>query len=373
MSGTQNGRSVFMIGTDPAGKGGVASVISVYREGGLFDRYPIRYLASHAEQGGAVKALRAVGAGLGLLANLLLRRVALVHVHSASNASFARKSRYLALARWFGVPTVFHLHGGGFAKFVASDAGVERRVRRTLDGSAAVIALSDSWARFLRGLSPAARIEVIVNPVPLAQAAAGAAPQQGAGVAADAQRVLYLGRASRAKGVFDLVDAVARLRAEGRTVRLAIGGDGDLDALRAHIAAQGIADAVEVLGWVGPDDKRAQFQRSAIFALPSYDEGLPMAMLEAMAQAKAVVVTPVGGIPEAVQDGEHALLVPPGDVPALAGALARLLDDAALRARLGQQARARVIERYAAERVLARVGALYESLGVRPRVAAGSR
>jgi glycosyltransferase involved in cell wall biosynthesis len=104
-------------------------------------------------------------------------------------------------------------------------------------------------------------------------------------------------------------------------------------------------------------------QEAAVFCLPSHDEGLPMAMLEAMASAKAMVVTPVGGIPDAVKQGEHALLVPPGDVAALAVALQSLLADAGLRRRLGQAAREQVVQRYSAPRVMAQLDAIYARLG----------
>ncbi|MDY0743854.1 glycosyltransferase family 4 protein [Paucibacter sp. R3-3] len=352
---------VVMIGTDPRGKGGIASVISAYQQAGLFDQFPIRYLVSHSEDSRLRKLTSALGAGFALFWQLLLRRVAIVHVHSASNASFQRKSRYLSMARSFGVPTIFHLHGGGFAKYATTHQGDRTglRIREVLTRSSVVVALSESWADVARSLGACGRVEVIANPVSVT-----AVP---AIDSVDPHRVLYLGRVSRAKGTFDLLDAVAQLRRAGTPAQLAVGGDGDLDALRASAGALGVAQAVEICGWLGPDEKRDQLARAGIFALPSYDEGLPMAMLEAMAESKALVVTPVGGIPEAVEQGVHALLVQPGDVDSLAMALGRLMGDGDLRRRLGVQARARVLERYAADQVIGKLGVLYESLGVRRR------
>ncbi len=351
-------KQVVLIGPDPAGQGGIASVVSIYLTDGLAARYPLTYCVSHVNHGRVAKVWWALRGGVCLLGLLLRGRVALLHAHSASDVSFVRKSMYLALARAFGVPTVFHLHGGEFHRFVGGLRWnwMRRWVEITLRKSSQVVTLSQSWADYVQGLAPGIQAEVVVNPVHI--------PQGPPGSPEEPQRVLFLGRAGKPKGTYLLVDAVARLRQRHPQMRLAIGGDGDLEALNAHIALRGLQDCIEVLGWVGPAQRTQQFERAQIFALPSLDEGLPMAMLEAMAQGKAVVVTPVGGIPEAVQDGVHGLLVPPSDLDALEQALERLLVDEALRQRLGQAARARACERYGAEQVLQRVGAVYERLGV---------
>ena len=127
----------------------------------------------------------------------------------------------------------------------------------------------------------------------------------------------------------------------------------------------GITERIEILGWVVGEAKLQQLARAEVFVLPSFHEGLPMAMLEAMAHGKAMVVTPVGGIPEAVQHEEQGLLVTPGQPQELADALLRLLRDADLRRALGQRARMRVAERFGTDRVLDQVGAMYKELGVK--------
>jgi glycosyltransferase involved in cell wall biosynthesis len=355
------GKRIVMVGTCPDGKGGIASVVSVYRRHGLFARFDIRYVVSHRERDSLGKLRIAVTAGAKLLWLLATGQVSVVHAQVASYGSFKRKAVYLAMARAFSVPTVFHLHGAEFRKFtdeLASPA-LRRRIVTTLQRSTAVIALSDSWADYLRSIAPGARVTAVANPVYL--------PGQPDREHEQAGRVLFLGRADQRKGVFDLLEAFAAVRARHPAATLGIGGDGDLGKVRARVAELGLQDCVDVLGWLGSEAKQEQLARAQVFVLPSYDEGLPMAMLESMAHGKAMVVTPVGGIPEAVQHGAQGLLVPPGQVDQLVEALQALLSDAALRERLGNGARQRVAERFSTEHVLAQLGVLYESLGLRPQ------
>lgn len=347
-----------MIGTDPSGKGGIASVVSVYRDHGLFDRYGVHYIATHREGSLFSKLVCGAVGGLGILRLLLGRRLSLIHAQVASYGSFKRKANYLALARFFGVPTIFHLHGAEFKKFTDEIASprLRRKIVRTLQQSTQVVALSESWADYLRKVAPGIQVCSIANPVFV--------PAEGSRELEEAGRVLFLGRAEQRKGVFDLLAAFSKVVERRPDSRLAVGGDGDLDRVRERVQELGLGRNVEVLGWVAGDAKQAQMARAQVFVLPSYDEGLPMSMLEAMAHGKAIVVTPVGGIPEAVQHGQQGLLVQPGAVDELASALLLLVDGAELRARLGDAARARVAERFGTVPVLGRIGALYERLGI---------
>lgn len=156
------------------------------------------------------------------------------------------------------------------------------------------------------------------------------------------------------KGLDTLVAAIAALVAEGRErVWLEVIGDGpDRAALEAQIADLGLGERVILRGGQPPTEVRATLARAQVFALPAREardgdtDGLPVALLEAMAHGVAVVATPIAGLPEAVIDGDTGLLVPPDDPAALAAAIGRLLDDAALRERLSAAAAALVAERF---------------------------
>ncbi|MBZ2206833.1 glycosyltransferase family 4 protein [Massilia sp. R798] len=345
-----------MIGTALSGKGGIAAVVSVLDQDGLFAREGVRYLATHADGTRAAKARVALAGFWRTALACLTERPAVVHAHSASHASFFRKSLLLLIARRCGARTVFHLHGGGFRDFATRESGALARwwIRHTLEASSVVIALSAGWAAFLAGFAPRATVRVVPNAVDVARLASASAEEAG--------RVLFLGRAEPAKGVYELLAAVAALAPRFPALRLALGGDGDLALLRTRAAQLGIAERLDILGWIGPQDKADQLARAAVFCLPSHAEGLPMALLEAMAVGKAVLVSDVGAIPEAVTDGDNGLLVAPRDVAALAAALERLLSDHALRRRLGAHARQTVAERFSTAVVGATLSGVYREL-----------
>jgi glycosyltransferase involved in cell wall biosynthesis len=348
-----------MVGTALEGRGGVAAVVSVLRHHGLFERESVRYVATHRDGTPFMKA-RQLLAGVGrALAACARRHPAIVHVHAASHASFLRKSLILLVARLAGCKTIFHLHGGGFRTFAAEEAGtlLRRWIRHTLEASSLVITLSGSWAQFVRAFAPRARVAVVPNAVPLP-----ALPVPDRAVPG---RILFLGRLERAKGVLDLLEAGARIVRETAgpsPLRLVFGGAGDTQGLRRRAAELGIAERIELLGWIGPEARNAQLAQASVFCLPSHAEGLPMSMLEAMAARKAVVATHVGGIPETLRDGDNGLLVPPRDEQALARALARLLGDDALRDRLAQRARATIEQHYSTEVVCGQLSAIYREL-----------
>ena len=166
--------------------------------------------------------------------------------------------------------------------------------------------------------------------------------------------VLYVGNIAPSKGVETLVEAVLRL---GPEVRLLVAGE--RNALADTLAQR--APGVEFLGFVARDDLPALYRAADVFCSPAQHEGgVANVFVEAMACARPVVASTAGGGPEAVLDGETGLLVPPGDVDAVAGALARLFGDRGLAARMGEAGRRRVEEVFAMDRYIERVLAVYE-------------
>jgi glycosyltransferase involved in cell wall biosynthesis len=157
----------------------------------------------------------------------------------------------------------------------------------------------------------------------------------------------FLGSLNGSKGIDVLIGATSSL-ARRRAVRLAVAGDGPLLPQVERAANRG-ALRIASLGRIAASEVPAFLAAVDVLAVPSYDEGLPRAVLEAMAMQVPVVASSVGGIPEAIEDGMSGLLVPPGDEEALEAALDRVLEDPALAAHLGEAARSRVLDEFNAE------------------------
>ena len=174
--------------------------------------------------------------------------------------------------------------------------------------------------------------------------------------------VTTVGQLQPAKGFHILIDSLAALLAQGYNATLTIVGDGpDRDALEAHAAHRGVANRVKFTGALNQTEVRAVLADSDAFALPSFAEGIPVVLMEAMATSLPCVASRITGIPELIEDGVSGLLVTPSDEADLARAIARLIDDGALRARLGAMGRVRVSCYYHLTRNTARLVDLFRA------------
>lgn len=343
---------IVMLGAAPETRGSIASVVDTYRRAGLFDRWAIDYIPTHAD--GAPldrvtvwrKAVRAYATEIALH-----RRLA-VHLHTTPQRLWA-DTVFIGAALLARAPLILHLHGSGFSRLFESPVG-RTTLPFALDRAAAVVVNSEPLRTWIPKITKNANVVLIPDPV--AQQPIDAAPVP--------NLILFLGRLEQATGIFDLVEAVAAIRGNIPDVRLVCAGDGNRDAVAAHAARQGIGDAVKFTGWVGPSGKRALLESAAVFALPSYEEGASIALLEAMAAGVPSVASRVGGVSEMVVDGTSGFLVAPGDKATLARALRNVLLDKALAQRVGAAGRESVRRRYAPERTLPALENLYRQLGV---------
>lgn len=150
------------------------------------------------------------------------------------------------------------------------------------------------------------------------------------------REVLFIGRLAAAKGVPVLLEAFARAHDRYPDARLTLIGDGPARAtLEARAAQLGLGDAVRFTGYLSQDEVAGHLARTDLFALPSFAEGVPVVLMEAMASAVPVLATRIAGIPELVEDGISGRLVPPGDIDSFAQAMIEMLEDPARSAGLG--------------------------------------
>lgn len=359
---------VLMLGTSPEMRGGVAAVVAVLRDSGLFEYARVRYVVTHVDGGRWRKLGTFVGATFQVVRVLLTGEVSVVHAHVSANGSFWRKAFLLWVARRFRVATIFHLHDGNFERYAARGFGgglLRRCIRHTLQASDVVIVLSERSARWMQQFSPRSRVRVIGNPVRLPAHQRGVGDRRQAGEAVG--QILFLGMICEAKGSFDLLKAFAAFRSRVSGWRLIVGGNGEVDRFLLQAEHLGVRADIDFLGWISGTDKERTLSSADIFVLPSYTEGMPVSLLEAMAYGSAVVATPVGGVPDMMTPDRHGLWIEPGNIDDLAATLERLAGSPELRASLGAAARRHVLTNYSAETAMAKILVAYSEalLGAR--------
>jgi len=165
--------------------------------------------------------------------------------------------------------------------------------------------------------------------------------------AAGELEVLFVGRLVEAKGTALLIEAVAQARGEGRDVRLVLVGDGpNRPRLETLVRGLGVVDHVHFAGAVGQDRIRSFYESADVLCLPSFAEGVPIVLMEAMAMRRPVITTRIMGVPELVEHETSGLLVAPGRSDQLRDAVLRLADDPSLRASYGEAGRRKILDEF---------------------------
>lgn len=284
------------------------------------------------------------------------RDLALVHVNVAERGSLWRKGALILGARSFGVPVVLHLHAAELVQYYARLSRPSKYLAREIFRSAkCCVVLGERWRQFVveeLGVN-ADRVVILYNGVPRALEA------QRSQSPASHLRILFLGNLMERKGVSDLLAALAREPLSDLNWQATLAGGGPIESYRRKAEGLNLLSRVHFAGWV--DQRRAAelLTESDVLVLPSYDEGLPLVILEALTAGVPVVCSPVGAIPEVLEHEKTALFVQPGDIGGLAKALARLGTEPALRERLAAEGRALYEQEFSLEVFLARVLRIY--------------
>ena len=331
-------------------KGGIASVVNGYREHDFGGKCEVNYIESYRNGSKWEKLAKALKGYLLFFREMILNKPDIVHIHSSFGPSFYRKMPFIYMACFRGVPVINHIHGAEFETFYlkASDRK-KRRIRKVYGKCTMLIALSEEWKRNLESVVSPEKITVIENYCKIPDLSGTEKKKQ----------ILFLGEIGKRKGCYDIPEIYGRVLEKGERLPLIMAGDGELAEVKKLFEDRDLLESVSFPGWVRGADKDKCLKESGIFLFPSYYEGMPMAVLEAMAYGMAIVTTRVGGIPHLLEDGGSGYLCEPGDIEGLSKRLLELSKDGDKRRKMGERARQKAIEEYSMESHMKKLMDLY--------------
>ena len=299
--------------------GGISAVVSYWSS--CFEN--LQYYPIYKAGGRPVKAWWFITSYIRLFFRMLTdRNIRIVHQHTAADGSFRRNAQIARLCRFMGRKVILHIHASRFKDFYDEASQEDKcRIMKTLRSADRLIVLSNSWKEWFAsiGIDPD-KMTVLHNITPEPAHIAEAKVKDGK------THFLFMGEIGQRKGVFDILRALSQHKeeAEGR-LELRIGGNKNEEKLLKTIRDNALEGIVSFEGWVSGEKKLRLLNWADVYILPSFNEGLPISILEAMSYGCPVISTPVGGIPEVVT--ENGTLVTPGDAGEIWKAMKKYVDN----------------------------------------------
>ena len=329
-----NERKIVFVGVDPSAKGGVASVIGQYSI--LFPS--AKLVITSADSNLFYKLIIFIKSLFDVILIALFVRDAIFHVHSSSYSSFNRKYFIFKIVKYFKCKFVFHVHSGLFLEFYdRASQNIKNKVENLLNNADCIICLSNAWKAGFIEKFDLTRIEVVKNIVPN--------PKKITSIKSPIKSFLFLGRINQSKGAWLLIQAAVILRRMGLSFKIVYAGDGEIGALLQQVKYNKLDDYVDYVGWIDGDRKVELLTKSTALVLPSYSEGMPISILEALSYDIPVVASRVGGIPEIINDS-NGFLINSGSLQELVDALSCLIEKPDVVSKLSNLARKSVVSHY---------------------------
>jgi glycosyltransferase involved in cell wall biosynthesis len=356
---------VMVCGPDRDAISGVSTHVNLLMESALaedFDLVHFQVGSEGREEGAMARWLRLAASPFVLFATILFRHVSIVHLNTSLNPrAYWRDLAYLLVARLLRARVLYQVHGGALPQcFFAKRPRLTAFLRWTLGLPDLVVVLAKVELDAYRAFVPGQRVVVVPNGIDCAPYSRVPTVRSRA---EHPLRLVYIGRLAREKGLYETLQGMRIARELGVDVHLVLGGDGPEAAGLARSARMlGLSGRVTFVGPVFGADKVTLLASADVAILPSYAEGLPYALLEAMAAGVPVLVTPVGAIPDVVTHGIHGLLVRERDGLALGEALASLARDRERLSWMSRACRRRVLAAFSIDRVARELALHYEAL-----------
>lgn len=307
---------ILVIGPSPVrSKGGMATVIEeIVKDKKLNEEFEIDVYESYID-GNKLKVL--LFSVISFIRFYFTKRnYDIYHIHAASYGSTFRKGWYVYAAKKWGKKVILHIHGAEYMIFY-DKSNKKKKIRSILNAADRVIALSNEWKHRFDETFGLTNCVVLENGIDMERLQPAITSYQ-----EHPHIFVSLGRLGERKGTYDLITAIEQAKTEVPDIKCYLAGDGEIEKCKDLIKQKKLDNNIIVVGWADFDKKLELLRKSSVLVLPSYNEGLPMAILEGMACGKAIISTTVGAIPEVVKK-ENGILVQPGDISALRDALCK--------------------------------------------------
>lgn len=349
--------SVLMVGVDESTKGGMWTVVENYLNSEEFVKdNDLVYIPTSITGCSPLKrALFTLKSFIKIQNIYKKKEIRILHAHMSERSSIVRKRWIMQYAKKHGSKIVLHMHGAEFeVLYKKMPEKKKKKVRNTLELADKILILGDYWSDFIGGLvKDSSKVVVLYNAVYV--------PNEYL-YSKDSNSILFLGAVSKRKGIDELLQALDDIsnQLKDRYIVTIFGPDVEGNVCE-KIKGHGLAAWVKYCGWLDKESKPKILMSTSINILPSYNEGLPMTILEAMSYGIPSVTTKVAAIPEVV-NSNNGILVSPGNVKELEKALVKIALDDDYRFKLSENSYKDAKEKYSVESHILQVQRIYEEL-----------
>jgi glycosyltransferase involved in cell wall biosynthesis len=341
-------KKVLIIAPSKNTRGGITSVLKSYENSSTWKKWNCKWISTYIDKSPFHKIAHFV-CGLTIFI-FNLPKATIVHIHFSWNVSALRKLPFFLLAKLFLRKTVLHLHSGAEPILNSKIKGIYTYLFKNADST---IIISQTIRNQLIEKFNFKSVRVIYNPCIIELSFEPSLRKN---------YILFAGSINEMKGVFDLLIAFSKICKKHPSWELLIAGNGNIKKLYELVESLDIAGQIKILGWIMGKEKEKVFKSTSIFCLPSYNEGFPMAVLDAWAYGIPVVTTPVGGLPDVIKHGINAMVFNPGDIENLASNLELLILNKNLRKDLSRASLTLIQETFNINTILKQLDILYNEL-----------
>ncbi|WP_394886697.1 glycosyltransferase family 4 protein [Clostridium butyricum] len=351
--------NVLMIGSDLSVKGGMTTVVKSFLNNN-FEDVNITYVPTHIENVGKMyKILFFIKSLIIIVKNLIINDVNIVHIHLSERGSFFRKLIVVLICKVFGKKVIIHLHGADFKEFYNNNKYLQRVIKKMFLIADSVIVLGTSWNDFIKGIDQSINTIIIRNSVEIREEKVN---YDGINI-----NILFLAVIIKRKGIFDFVKVASNIINDNElkkyNLKFIVAGSGkDEKEVKKYIKDGNLQSYFRLEGWVSGEKKIEIIKKCQLFVLPSYNEGLPLSILEAMSYGLPVISTTVGSIDEVVIDNLNGYTVKPGDINKIQEKIKMCIKDSELWKTLSTNSKKIIQNEYGISVYLKKIEELYSSL-----------